>query len=309
MYYIKACNYNVLQHIKKNYDAEFTNITQNNVLYDHIVETSDKIITFGDFQVCNITIMANIQKDPNIKILYISDETNIHPPDNIKSNKYLSSIIKKIEDNIIFIGVKSSDEFDVTMLIKHVTQKKLSPALLKNLVKDDSVHVCLNIKYENVIELLHPIKNNIKSIDIFGFENNESSEYIKKTCEYTKNILINIFDVKEKKINIFNEQSEFLIYRPCEQIDIDCDYGWYILKGIDNKYKSTFLQMILGDSIKEIVLDGDKYLISKTTIDEQNSKSIYSHKLNDNGEYELPTIRDRLLFPSEKSNMVFDLLE
>jgi len=58
------------------------------------------------------------------------------------------------------------------------------------------------------------------------------------------------------------------------------------------------MSLIPDNSMITFDIDGEDYLISKTSISEQNDKSYYTAK----------DVSEMCLFPNEKVNMVFELL-
>ena len=123
-------------------------------------------------------------------------------------------------------------------------------------------------------------------------------------------------DIEEKKINLFNENSRFLIFRELKQKSED-DIGWYILRLISMTDRMKILEYIQDDKIYVINLnefgielfdndndnDSDELidneiLVAATTIDDQNKKTYYLSK----------SIMDCTLFPQEKFLMGFELV-
>jgi hypothetical protein len=118
------------------------------------------------------------------------------------------------------------------------------------------------------------------------------------TSEVCRIFIKNIFNIKEKKINIFTEDSRFLIYRPESIEDEDGDIGWYILRFLETEQKEKLLEQLIDDSIMHLDIEdvGGVY-ITATTMNEQNEKSYYTS-----------SIMDCCLFPQEKFLMAFELL-
>jgi hypothetical protein len=107
--------------------------------------------------------------------------------------------------------------------------------------------------------------------------------------------------LKTKKINIFDEDTKFLIWRPVIQLSED-DIGWFILRGVPDSQKEKILKEV-NDTIQTITVDDDNgeptdVLISSTTMNEQQSISYYM----------VDTIEDCALVPIEKVQMMFELL-
>lgn len=161
------------------------------------------------------------------------------------------------------------------------------------------------LSLEQIENLLISIKNNIVSMDIVEFNPCIGTPSdVKLTRETARYILKKVFDIKEKTINIFTDHSQFLVYRPLEQVDPETDIGWFILRGLNTKQKEELITNIPDDTIISIDIDGDSeikdgtYLVTKTTLYEQNNKSYYTTN----------TINDVALYPQEKVLMGFELL-
>jgi hypothetical protein len=179
--------------------------------------------------------------------------------------------------------------------------------LIKEKINSKPVHIVLDLAIfdnnsdilKNVLELLNKVKDDIISMDIVNsIEYRLSEKNIKLSSELCKMCISEVFDIKEKKINIFNEDSPFIIYRPMDQTDPNVDIGWYILRGVDFETREGLLKNIKDDQIISHSIDTDDFLITKTTVNEQNEKSYYLAK----------TINDTTLFPSEKEVMLFELI-
>ena len=147
-------------------------------------------------------------------------------------------------------------------------------------------------------------KTNLVGIDITGFDFRiESKERAYRiSCEAAKIPLYTILGMKEKKINIFNESSKFLIFRPLEQLSV-MDLGWFILKGTSLELREEIIKCISDDTIQslDIDLDGkhETVMITTTTMSEQEQLSFYDPNLK---------ISDGVLFPAQKLYMAFELL-
>ena len=138
-------------------------------------------------------------------------------------------------------------------------------------------------------------------------------------------------NLKESSLNIFNDYSKFLIYKPIYNStdnsinlednstdnsinlednsvntdidDIEEDHGWFILRGMDLKTRNEILE-IIGDNIILMTIpdiDDNKdmdVMVTATTIAEQNEISFYATS----------DPNDCALFPEEKASMMFELL-
>lgn len=232
------------------------------------------------------------------------------------------------KNQLIYYGLVDKDDNldDVKKArISHFTVKKInsiglseSIKAIQNMISNKPVHVSLDmkvfdssliksvipqndagLKLEQVSNLLANIKNNIVSMDIVEFNPSVgSTEDVKITRETIRYILTKTFDIKEKTLNIFSEDSQFLVFRPIQQEDPYTDIGWYILRGLQVNDKNELISRLENDKIITIEVDDEEYLVTKTTINEQNEKSFYMTE----------TINDVTLFPQEKICMAFELI-
>lgn len=301
LHFIRLSDDKNLDQIKEKYDYLASN---HNLLERYILEhlennKSNKIIAIGGNKISNEVINAiNKTYDPssdNLLVLYIN---------NILTDTIL--------DSAICYGIDSKSDID--MINNHnllvFTDKKIIDNnngiinIIKNKVKEKNVHVCLDMTIFNKLDskyikkLLFEIKKSIVSINIYNVTNN---------CNHhtdCREILKGTFDIKEKSINIFTEDSQFIVFRPLDQDgdegdeEYKNDIGWYILRGMDIETKNEILAGLSDDNIITIDIDGESYFITKTTINEQNQISYYTAN----------TIQDVALFPQEKQLMMFELV-
>jgi arginase family enzyme len=246
---------------------------------------------------------------------------------------YTNNTVPLDINQIIYYGLSDKDdslELVTKNQIQFFTKNKINSIGIDNIVEiikkkvgNRPVHISLDMKVfdkkiapcvipqnengmpvEHVEKLLVGIKNNIVSMDIVEFNplvgSNNDSKITRETIRY---ILTKTFDLKEKSINIFSEDSKFLIFRPIEQTDPITDIGWYILRGLPLKEREELIKFVPDDTIITIDLDNDDgksetYYVTKTDMNEQNLKS-YCTSLS---------IQDTTLFPEEKVSMCFELL-
>lgn len=258
-----------------------------------------------------------------------------------KNNIYLN------HPQIMMIGINDplkdevyNDEL-IRSQIKHLTMKRINQLKIEKVLKhidvflssisDPEVHIVVDLsiidtsitpsvyrkKYEQSnttvkhngftssdIEYLlnHLKKYKICGIDILGFNasyDSDDNRASRVTAEFARRIFVDMLDIKENKINVFTEDSRFLICRPADPVDIETDIGWYILRNINTELKNNLLQHLeLVDKIITIEIDCEEYLVTSTTMNEQNTRSYY----NANSVY------DMCLFPNEKTNMMFEML-
>lgn len=179
----------------------------------------------------------------------------------------------------------------VSRFLKNGT--RTSPKLLNGFNEEELRELFLTIN-----------KTNLVACDITGFdlriENKERAYRI--TCEACKIPLYTLIGMKERKINIFNEHSKFLIWRPIEQTS-ETDLGWFLMRGLSLVDRENIMKSIPKDTIINFNVEDDGVeevvLISTSTIDEQNSKSFYDPDLK---------LTDCVLYPAQKLYMTFELL-
>jgi hypothetical protein len=175
-----------------------------------------------------------------------------------------------------------------------VFDKKIAPStVILNDCKE-------GLSYENVKILFNKLKNKINFMDITSFDDtidSKSKMASRLTGELAKSFITNIFSVIEKKINIFNENSRFLIYRPRIQKSEE-DVGWYIVRFMDQNTKEQILSKLKDDTIIYIEVDDEEIMITTSNVDEQNQKSYYVCQ----------NIDECCLFPQEKMLMCFELI-
>jgi arginase family enzyme len=158
-----------------------------------------------------------------------------------------------------------------------------------------------------VIKLLKNI-NNLVGLCITGYnfslitDNNIKQSCDMLTSSIIREIITNLTDIKEKSINIFDEDTYFLIWR---RVNNHHDYGWYILRNCPLNIREQIIQTRLLDSdtiILDRILDENgsnmDVMITKTNIKEQQLKTYHGGG----------TYTDCILFPEEKKSMMFELV-
>ena len=141
----------------------------------------------------------------------------------------------------------------------------------------------------------------IKMIDIVGYTNESNL----KSRLLINKIYLNLLKQENIKVNIFDEESRFLIFKPLDEIydNNGYDNGWYILRNVNNSMKRELLESLETDSIIMLEIpDDDKddveIMITSTNINEQNEKCYYYSK----------DYKDCCLYPDEKLSMGFELV-
>lgn len=276
----------------------------------------------------------------NNNIIYLGIDQDLIPDENIEilnnglANYFTIQKCKTLGFKKIYSVIteltKKSQKLHLVLDLR-IFDNNVAPSVIRDKMQKHFV------TYENIFELISVLES-IYFLDIVGFDDSIDDEYFKLTkitgtC--CRNLIKKIFNLKEKSINIFTEDSKFLIFRPVEQYeeiedmddsvdDIDNgdtddtsdtvnldeeinkmeqkDIGWYIVKFLTLEQRENILSQ-LGDKVITISIpkndneEIDMYVTS-TTINEQNMKSYYCAK----------SIYDFCLFPKEKLSMTMELL-
>ncbi len=267
---------------------------------------------------------ANIRPE-QIVLIGLNDEDydlDFDGLDNLNLEYYTLSMIRK--KGIETILDKVCDNKIIAYFNLEVFSNKIAPSVeRRNLSIEDEITLDDNItkkvyngiNYEELEIISKYLNNKIEYLLISGFVSsidNETNFFSRMTSEVVQILYRNIMDIKEKKINVFNENSRFLIFRKMKQ-DSDDDIGWYILRFISMEERLQMLESIedskiytfdLSDftdenseSSEDEMLDGE-ILITATNIDDQQTKSYYT----------ATSIMDCTLFPQEKFLMAFELV-
>jgi len=126
------------------------------------------------------------------------------------------------------------------------------------------------------ISSLHVVAIDVTSYDTRIIENIKNNIAHRVTCETARRPILKILKIKEKKINIFNEHSKFLIWRHAEQLSPD-DVHWFILRGMNLETREKLLSQFNDDTIKIMPIeDGDNEIyvyITVTTLAKQETMS------------------------------------
>ena len=326
----------ILSYTKSNPDTRIITIGGDNSISTATIAAMNEkyLVQYGD--VCN----------SKLKVLYIDLYTDLATFDTLSgfdlSKMTISSLFglnnpslvnNKLlldTDQILYIGLLNEETDLVSEYnLNFITLKKINQIgidntinIIKNLFGDDPIHISLDMKtlkkcyapttmntlinnengleLDDLLKIFTCIKDQVVSLDITEF-NPYITKYandIYTTKQTIHKCLVTLFDIKEKNINIFNEFSEFIIFRPATQIDNISDNGWYIMRGMTLKERDELIKKIPDGKMIAINIDNKEYYIAKTNMNEQNNKSIYTTN----------TIEDFVLFPDEKKDMCFELL-
>lgn len=305
------------QFIKSDYNEtiDFADVSGYTNLYNHVKHinqiTNDRIITIGGSDNISVsTIHAMMNKYPDMYVLWIDsyDDLNQSEPAQILLNNDGNNDQNPIlfnRENFLYFGLNEQPQLSG---IPFITTSKLNSLgidkvidYIQSLIENKKVHICLDMKVHNIVnsdgiyhfqlmKLLTSLWNNVCSLDIVEFD--------KPLVSVIQSMILKLCDIKGKRVNLFSEDSWFLVYRPLEQTDPEMDIGWYILRGLSVEQTNDILSKITDDQIITLKIDNEEYLITKTTVNEQNDKTYFSST----------TIHDVVLFPDEKIYMIPELI-
>ena len=347
--------------VKEHYDCTL-NISADIPAYLYKVHQSNienkingaNIIVCQDTRLAQVTLSAYNKLNPDIITLYISNNPHYVYQQNIIYIGIEPELTYNQEnpenpDIIDFLNSKLITYFLLTKLNK-LSKPKLESfgqSIIK-LCANKDVHVILDLQIidpincpsverakiqKRFISLEHLFiilnsKLNIKYLDIFGFDSsidNPTNKFTKFTGNTCRDIIKHIFKIKDKQINIFTEDSRFLIFRPLDQREKRDkhekeDIGWYIVRFMTLQERSDLISSLIDRTIVLSVLvseildkpnqdsflidsnmdpdDEIDILVTTTTMNEQNTKSYYTAQ----------HIDDYCLFPRQKQDMMFELV-
>lgn len=218
-------------------------------------------------------------------------------------NKHLDNILNKIINKI-------GDSPTAIIFDMSVFDLNISPCT----IREKETNVGINLDQLNLIlkhlSDMNTKNKNIKMIDITGhyLSIDDTTPAFRVTIETITKIYSKILNLKEYSINIFNEHTRFLIFKPVDELceekedSIGDNYGWYILRDVPMNFKNELLKEIDNDKITIIDMPYEdteiQVMISSTTILEQNDKCYYTST----------SYKDCTLYPDEKMAMAFELI-
>lgn len=303
-----------------NYDEKLTNHRyRNSVITNLLALSTDEDISRTytkhklPFNWNQFIFLAQQEINPSEENILINSNVIYYPFMNFKKNPtyIMDKIIKEIDSNPVAIV------FDMS-----VFNVNIAPCVIREDFKSGLDLDQLKIILEKLNEM-NKQYNNIKMIDITGhyLSLEDTSPAFRVTIETITKIYSKIFDMKEYAINIYNEHTRFLIFKPVAELCIENEnenvtndsdiielnktgdnYGWYILRNIPKQEKEEIFKEIEDDSIKIITINENDIdidiMISSTTINEQNEKCYYTAN----------SYKDCTLYPDEKISMMFELI-
>jgi hypothetical protein len=222
---------------------------------------------------------------------YSKDAINID-----RLEKVLKLINSNIDSDPVFIDLDLS-----------VLDQSLSPLCLRHPNELQNPELSVNITNSQLKLIMKYLsKLNICGVNISGFcvDFNDTTLINRIQIETIQQIYGTILKIKEKKINIYNENSRFLIFKPKQEIYDEIDeIGWYIMRNVDSTLKERLLEDIKDGEIIQIEIEDDEnikrdILISVTTLADQNDLSYYLAE----------DYSDKRLYPDEKLDAYFNLI-
>jgi len=248
--------------------------------------------------------------------IILNNGGQIYSYDKIKKNldKILDIIVEENKDNNVVII------FDLTSCSMNIAPLIVLDNTDNNIRKGGFDLDQLNLILSKLSKL-----NKIRMIDITGHYLcvNDTEITFRITIETIIKIYSKLLNLKEYSINIFNENSKFLIYKPLDEIyqlekDPECGLsGWYLLRNMTFGMREELLNELTNDDVimmeipKNMFNDIDlndielndnidediEILIACTNMKEQEEKSYYT----------ITSYKDMVLYPDEKISMLFEL--
>jgi len=207
----------------------------------------------------------------------------------LMKRKGIQNIMDNIVDELMFEDVHVVIDLSCVMF-------QYAPSVIR-----DSSDKCVGFDFDQmklIIESLKKLKH-LNGVDVTGYNFGErelkdkhhvSNMLTVKTIEM---IVTSFIDLKQKSINLFDEESKFLIWRRVDDVD---SIGWYILRGASLKDREELIKAI-GDRIEVVPIPDDNddeeeesyfdALVTTTCMREQQEKSYYTAK----------SVQDCCLFP------------
>jgi arginase family enzyme len=292
----------------------------------------NKYVEYNDFRNAVISDVIGINEES------FSDHRVDIPPNHIT---FIGIDEKNLSDDQD--GVLRKYDMHMKMFTSQLMKKKGINSVMENIINElmyEDVHVvidlsCIKIQYapsvirdtndesvgfdfdqmKLIVGWLKKLKR-LNGVDITGYNFGEVKHKNKHhvsnilTVKTIEMIVTTFIELKQKSINLFNEDTKFLIWRKIDDTD---SIGWYILRGVSLQDREQLINGI-GDRIEVIPIpDSDFHsdnvtddslnncfnaLVTVTSMKEQQEKSYYTSE----------TIYDCCLFPGEKLNMMFELL-
>lgn len=254
---------------------------------------------------------------------------NLHRVDLPPENIYLVGVDEKYlpDDQEGYIR-----KHNIKMYTLQTMKKKGIAKIMKHIINEckfDDVHIvidlsCMQIRYAPSVHRFHNSKNGfdfdemkilvesfkqlerLNGVDVTGYNfgpiKDKEKHHVANmlTVKTIEMITSSLICLKQKSINVFNEESRFLIWKRIDDEDL---LGWLILRGMSLQEREEMITQIGDDRIITVPVpddDGEVYdaFVTVTTMKEQQEKSYYMAE----------SVYDCCLYPGEKLNMMFELL-
>jgi arginase family enzyme len=226
----------------------------------------------------------NLILQPNNIILVGINDNLVSPDEIVKLNDknisyYTLSKIKKkgakkISDEI-FDEICEDPVYVIYDMSVFNFEKAPSVFRLQNITDANDIN---GLNTDDIIEIFEKLKNiNIVGLDITGFKLNKNVPDIsfKITSECAKLPLIHLLGLKEKRINIFNENTKILICKPITKEEKEKEERKYLLKKLK---KNLDLDLNSDPTNNNILSDSD----NEDNNNENNSIEEYK-EIDDDG--------------------------
>lgn len=226
---------------------------------------------------------------------------SFYPYDNIKG--------EKLKKTLKFLENKFTDEPVHIVFDLEILSQAISPLSFRyDFTLKSEQDKLLGLNLEELYLTLESLKKlNIVGLDIVNYNliKDETSIINRIQSETIQRIYGTLLNMSLKSFNVFNENSRFLIFKPIEEIEEDI--GWYLLRGVDMVLRNELMDKINNGQIITVKINEEEeeneneekeILVTTTTIYDQNEYSYYSSE----------DFLDKRLYPDEKIDMMFELL-
>ena len=293
-------NYDNLQNINSNIASKSIISNLISLSQDDIKRSYTKHVI--DFELSQFIFLGVEQLSPFEENLLLESKSKYYT---------LNIIFKKLEQILDNIIEDNKDKPIAIIFDFNIFNSKLKLNCVNRSVNQTKCGINMD-QLNLIIHKLSKLSENIKMIDITGFsmyfDQTTNNEQLKSNIDVITKIYSQLLHLKEYSLNIFTENTRFLIYKPMEEIyDIhekgDNTIGWYLLRNIPLSIKCELLDTLDSDSIIILdILDDDnnevEIMISTTSINDQNEKCYYLAS----------SYKDCCLYPDEKLDMMFELI-
>jgi arginase family enzyme len=295
---LKILYFTSTPHIRSQYSEINVQSLSNSIVSNLLCETDFTYTKHKLVLSTNQFIMIGINPqiiDENDKDILNNKDIVYFTLDQIRK-KSMSNVIRSISDLVLDDPVHVI--FDMSVM-----NNEVAPCVTRFLDKSPTGKIDGLTISELEEALIMMNKKNIVGLDITSFDLRikDTEKIYRLTCEVAKIVLRHLLNITERKINIFTENSKFLIWRPVDQSSHD-DIGWLILRSVSLEIRERILASI-DDNIITLSLttdddtEEDVYITSTSMLDQEN-KSYYTAE----------SIYDCALTPEEKLNMMFELI-